>query len=48
MEAYNFIVLKKPFGSWRLQFKKKQTLKNRRDEHDFTMDPCAHVETKRS
>ena len=27
---------------------KKNPLKIRRDEHDFTMDPCAHVETKRS
>ena len=41
MEAYNFIVLKKPFGSRRLPFLKKKPLKIRRDEPDFTMDPRA-------
>ena len=39
MEAYNFIVLK---------ILKKTPLKIRRDKPDFTMDPRAHVESKRS
>ena len=48
MVAYNFIVLKKLFGSRRLPFSEEKTLKIRRDKPDFTIDLRAHVESKRS